>query len=146
MTQDDTSYDVLLVDDDDADLALITEAFTAHRVSTRLHIAHDGIEALAYLHTDGDATPRPDLILLDLNMPRMNGREVLTAVKQDSLLATIPIVVFTTSAQPDDVTSSYLRHANAYVTKPIDFDAFTAAVNTIHTFYRELAIRPPHTA
>jgi CheY-like chemotaxis protein len=135
-------YDVLLVDDDVADLALITEAFHTHRLPARLHIAHDGVEALEYLRDTG--TPRPDLILLDLNMPRMDGREMLTAVKQDPLVATIPVVVFTTSDQPDDVTASYLRHANAYVTKPMDLDEFTAAVSTIHTFYGELVKRPPH--
>ena len=144
MTQSDPRHEILLVDDDDADLALITEAFDAHRLRTRLHIAHDGIEALEYLHDPH--TPRPGLILLDLNMPRMDGREVLTAVKQDPLLATIPIVVFTTSEQPDDVTASYLRHANAYVTKPMELDEFTTAVTIIHTFYGELVARPPQPA
>jgi CheY-like chemotaxis protein len=96
-----TAMQVLLVDDDDADIALITEAFDAHRVPAQLHIAHDGIKALDYLRADAEsAGPRPDMILLDLNMPRMDDREVLAAVKQDPALATIPIVVFTTSGQP----------------------------------------------
>jgi two-component system response regulator len=134
---------VLLVDDDDADLTLITEAFNAHRVPTQLHIAHDGIEALAYLRpADGSPGPRPDMILLDLNMPRMDGRQVLAEIKQDPVLATIPIVVFTTSAQPDDIAASYTRHANAYVTKPLDLDAFTKTVDKIHDFYGDLVTRP----
>ncbi|GAA0797030.1 response regulator [Spirilliplanes yamanashiensis] len=131
---------VLLVDDDDADLALITEAFEGHRVPARLHVARDGVEALDYLHS---GAVRPDMILLDLNMPRMDGREVLAAVKQDPALSAIPVVVFTTSDQPDDITASYLRHANAYVTKPMELDDFTAAVDSIHTFYGDLAVRSP---
>ncbi len=132
---------VLLVDDDDADIALITEAFDAHRVPAHLHIAHDGIEALEHLH-DAPARPRPDMILLDLNMPRMDGRQVLAAVKDDPDLASIPVVVFTTSEQPEDITASYAGHANAYVTKPMNLDAFTAAVASIHDFYGELVTRP----
>jgi CheY-like chemotaxis protein len=132
---------VLVVDDDEADLALIREALDAHRVPSQVHIARDGVEALQYLR-GGVPAGRPDMILLDLNMPRMDGREVLTAVKQDPGLADIPIVVFTTSGQPGDIAASYSRHANAYVTKPLDLDDFTAAVDGIHDFYGELAARP----
>jgi CheY-like chemotaxis protein len=132
---------VLVVDDDEADLALIREALDAHRVPSQVHIARDGVEALQYLR-GGVPAGRPDMILLDLNMPRMDGREVLTAVKQDPGLADIPIVVFTTSGQPGDIAASYSRHANAYVTKPLDLDDFTAAVDCIHDFYGELAGRP----
>jgi CheY-like chemotaxis protein len=135
-TQPAQVYEVLLVDDDVADIALITEAFTAHHAPVRLHTAGDGIEALAFLRREnghGDA-PRPDLILLDLNMPRMDGREALAAVKSDPELGTIPVVVFTTSDQPDDVTASYTAHANAYVTKPLDPDEFDAAIDKIYSF------------
>ena len=131
---------VLLVDDDEADLALITEAFEAHQLPAHLHVARDGVEALECLQS---GAVRPDMILLDLNMPRMDGRELLAAVKQDPALSTIPVVVFTTSDQPDDITASYLRHANAYVTKPLELDEFTATVNSIHTFYGDLAVRAP---
>jgi CheY-like chemotaxis protein len=134
---------VLIVDDDDADIALIREALDGHRVPSQVHIARDGVEALQYLQGGGVAAgPRPDMILLDLNMPRMDGREVLAAVKQDPGLADIPVVVFTTSGQPGDVAASYSRHANAYVTKPLDLDDFNAAVDHIHDFYGRLAARP----
>jgi CheY-like chemotaxis protein len=132
---------VLVVDDDEADLALIREALDAHRVPSQVHIARDGVEALQYLR-GGVPAGRPDMILLDLNMPRMDGREVLSAVKQDPGLADIAIVVFTTSGQPGDIAASYSRHANAYVTKPLDLDDFTVAVDRIHDFYGGLAARP----
>jgi two-component system response regulator len=138
------AYEVLLVDDDAADIALISEAFAAHRAPVRLHVAGDGVEAMAFLRReDGNAeAPRPDLILLDLNMPRMDGREVLAVVKSDPALVTIPVVMFTTSEQPDDVAASYSGHANAYVTKPLDLDAFDDAVNKIYAFYAQLVTRP----
>lgn len=137
-------YEVLLVDDDPGDVALISEAFAAHRLPSRLHKAGDGVDALTFLRREqpyADA-PRPDLILLDLNMPRMDGRELLSVVKNDSGLCTIPVVVFTTSDSPADVTASYTRHANAYVTKPMDLDALEHVVDTVHAFYREVARRP----
>jgi CheY-like chemotaxis protein len=103
---------VLLVDDDATDLSLITEGFETHRVPAIVNIAHDGVQALEYIRA-GEQGSLPDLIRLDLNMPRMHGSDVLTAVKQDPLLTAIPVVVFTTSEQPDDITVSYIRHANA---------------------------------
>ncbi len=137
-------YHVLLVDDDAGDIALITEAFGAHQASVQLHIASDGVEAVAFLRREyGNAgAPRPDLILLDLNMPRMDGREVLLVVKNDSDLRTIPVVVFTTSDRPDDITSSYIHHANAYVTKPLDLDELDRAVSLIYDFYGKLVTAP----
>ena len=140
----DRPYEVLLVDDDDADIALITEAFATHHAPVRLHTAVDGVEALAFLRREGGhrGAPRPDLILLGLNMPRMDGREVLAVVKADPDLGAIPVVVFTTSQRGEDVVASYTRHANAYVTKPLDLDAFDAAVNKIYEFYGELNTRP----
>ena len=137
-------YEVLLVDDDIADTALITEAFAAHHAPVRLHTAGDGIEALAFLrrHDAHAHRPRPDLILLDLNMPRMDGREVLAVVKADPDLGAIPVVVFTTSDRGEDVVASYTRHANAYVTKPLDLDELDTVVAKIYDFYADLVTRP----
>jgi CheY-like chemotaxis protein len=129
---------VLIVDDDESDITLIIDALAAHRLPSDPHVVHDGVEALEYLR----AGPRPDVIVLDLNMPRMGGREVLEAVKQDPDLVTIPVVIFTTSGQPDDITASYSRHANAYITKPLDLDDFNAAVDRVYEFYADLAARP----
>lgn len=136
--------EVLLVDDDAADIALITEAFTTHRAPVRLHTASDGVEALAFLRREDPHAhaPRPDLILLDLNMPRMNGREVLTIVKADAELRTIPVIMFTTSSQPNDVTASYIGHVNAYVTKPLGLDELNTVISKIYDFYGELNTRP----
>ena len=147
MTTSGRLYEVLLVDDDEGDIALITEAFTAHDAPVRLHVAGDGIEALAFLRREdgNDVAPRPDLILLDLNMPRMDGHQVLTIVKTDDDLCTIPVVMFTTSERPDDITASYTHHANAYVTKPLDLDEFDKAISVIYNFYGELNT-PPHCA
>jgi CheY-like chemotaxis protein len=136
--------DVLVVEDDDADVALVEEALAAHRLASRLFRARDGVEALAFLRREGDFAdaPRPDLVLLDLNMPRMDGREVLARVKDDAGLRTIPVVVFTTSADEQDVAASYGAHANAYVTKPIDLDRFGYVVGKVHEFYGEVIRRP----
>lgn len=141
----DRQFHILLVDDDEADVALIRQAFAEHRAPVRLHVTHDGVEALAFLRREADhaAAPRPDLVLLDLNMPRMNGRQVLAEVKSDSELATIPVVVLTTSEQPADIAASYAGHANAYVTKPIDLVDLEAAIARIYDFYGELSARPP---
>ncbi len=137
-------HEVLLVEDDPGDVALISEAFAAHRLPSRLHICGDGVEALAFLRReDGFAdAARPDLILMDLNMPRMDGRELLAVIKNDADLRIIPVVVFTTSALAADITSSYLRHANAYVTKPLDLQDLDRAIDRIYSFYGELARRP----
>jgi CheY-like chemotaxis protein len=145
MTVDPTRVcEVLLVDDDAADIALITEAFANHHARVRLHTAGDGIEALAFLRREDthELAPRPDLILLDLNMPRMDGREVLAAVKNDTELGAIPVVVFTTSQRAEDVTASYIRHANAYVTKPLDLDELDTVIAKIYDFYGDLVTRP----
>lgn len=118
--------EVLLVDDDAADAALITDAFEVRQAPVRLHHVVDGGQALAFLRRQppyADAV-RPDLILLDLNMPRVDGRQVLAEVKTDEQLKTIPVVVFTTSADATDIGASYAAHANAYVTKPLDLDDF----------------------
>ncbi|MFG1928616.1 response regulator [Cryptosporangium sp. NPDC048952] len=126
-------FEVLIVDDDAGDVLLIDEALTDRRVGHRLHTASDGVRALEFLR-DPDR-PRPDLILLDLNMPRMGGREVLAEVKADPSLRCIPIVVLSTSVVDEDVHVSYDLRANAYVAKPTDFDDFVAAVQHIDDFY-----------
>ncbi|TQS42461.1 response regulator [Cryptosporangium phraense] len=129
--------EVLVVDDDAGDVLMIEEALEANEIDSRLHVVSDGVEAIAFLrrqepHTDA---PRPQLILLDLNMPRMDGREVLAEVKGDEELRSIPVVVLTTSALDEDVLRSYQLRANAFVTKPVDLDQFTAIVQQIETFY-----------
>lgn len=137
MPTDTDPFHVLVVEDDPGDVALIMSALEDQTVPTTVRHVEDGADALAYLHgRDGYAgAPRPDLVLLDLNMPRVDGRQVLAEVKADPALRTIPVVVFTTSATPDDVTASYAAHANAYVTKPIDLDEFEATLARIRGFF-----------
>jgi CheY-like chemotaxis protein len=135
---------VLLVDDDDGDLLMIQEALDSGTAAHEIHVAHDGQEALDFLRREGrfaDA-PRPDLVLLDLNMPRMDGRQVLAAVKVDEELRKIPIIVLTTSRAPADIASSYDLHANAYVTKPMSLDDLTAVVKGIDDFFGGIADLP----
>ncbi|MEU4624779.1 response regulator [Actinoplanes sp. NPDC023801] len=135
---------VLLVEDDLGDVALIENAFSEHDVPTTLHHVPDGAAALVFLQQQAPYTeaPRPDLILLDLNMPRLDGRQVLTTIKADEQLKTIPVVVFTTSATPADILTSYGAHANAYVTKPIDLDDFDRALTQIRKFYGHTVTLP----
>jgi CheY-like chemotaxis protein len=135
------TYDVLLVEDDPADALLIEEALQEHGMARSIDQAEDGVAALDYLRDP--ANPRPDLIVLDLNMPRMNGRELLAVLKNDPQLLTIPVVVLTTSDAPDDVRSAYHRHANAYVVKPLSLDEFVQAVRSIDAFFLETAVKPP---
>jgi CheY-like chemotaxis protein len=129
--------DVLLVEDDPGDVLLIREAFEYNKVHNTLHVVSDGVEALDFLQRrNGHAdAPRPDLVLLDLNLPRKDGREVLEEVKADPDLRTIPIVVLTTSEAEEDILRSYHLHANAYVTKPVDFDRFIEVVRLIDDFF-----------
>jgi CheY-like chemotaxis protein len=129
--------DVLLVEDDPGDVVLIKEAFEYNKVHNALHVVSDGVEALEFLHRRGqyEDAPRPDLVLLDLNLPRKDGREVLEEVKADRDLRTIPIVVLTTSEAEEDILRSYDLHANAYVTKPVDFDRFIEVVRLIDDFF-----------
>jgi CheY-like chemotaxis protein len=133
-------YDVLLVEDDVADAMLIQDALT-ERGTRNLTQVSNGVEALDYLRDPDNA--RPDLIVLDLNMPRMNGREFLAVVKEDAELRTIPVVVLTTSVAPDDVNGAYHHHANAYVTKPVNLEEFERAVRSIDAFYLDIAVKPP---
>jgi two-component system response regulator len=129
--------EVLLVEDDPGDELMTREAFETNKIGNRLHVVRDGAEALDFLHRTGahaDAV-RPDLILLDLNLPKRDGREVLEHIKTDPELAAIPVVVLTTSSAEEDILRSYHLHANAYVTKPVDFDRFIAAIHKIDEFF-----------
>jgi CheY-like chemotaxis protein len=132
-----TSIEVLLVEDDPGDVLLIREAFADNKVTNRLHVVSDGVEAMEFMRRKGQYAdaPRPDLVLLDLNLPRKDGREVLADVKSDQDLRTIPVVVLTTSQAEEDVLRSYDLHANAYVTKPVDFDRFIGVVRQIDQFF-----------
>ncbi len=136
--------DVLLVEDDPGDVALVQDVVASRHVPCRLHVVGDGVEAMAFLRREEPwaHAPRPHLVLLDLNMPRMDGREVLATVKADADLRVIPVVVFTTSSAEADVTDSYAAHANAYVTKPLDLQEFEQVIDQIHRFYGELVRRP----
>lgn len=128
---------VLLVEDDPGDVLMIREAFDENRVRNELHVCSDGEDALAFLRQEAphEAAPRPDLVLLDLNLPRRDGREVLAEIKADDRLRTIPVVILTTSEAEEDVLRSYALHANAYVTKPVDFDRFIDVVRQIDEFF-----------
>jgi len=131
------TIDVLLVDDDPGDTLMIREAFEHNKVRNALASVADGVQAMQYLRREGEYAnaPRPDLILLDLNLPRKDGREVLAEIKGDPVLATIPVVVLTTSHAEEDVLKSYQLHANAYVTKPVDFERFIEVVRQIDEFF-----------
>ena len=129
--------EVLLVEDDPGDVMMTREAFQDYKLHNELHVVSDGAEAMAFLRQEGEyaGRPRPDLVLLDLNLPRMDGRQVLEAIKSDPELASIPVVVLTTSENEDDVLRSYSLHANAYVTKPVDFQRFIEVVRRIDDFF-----------
>ncbi len=129
--------EVLLVEDDPGDELMTREAFEDNKIGNRLHVARDGAEALDFLYRRGAHTgaPRADLILLDLNLPKYDGRQILEKVKSDPDLAHIPVVVLTTSSSEEDILRSYKLHANAYVTKPVDVAQFIAAVRQIDDFF-----------
>jgi CheY-like chemotaxis protein len=138
------TVDVLLVEDSPGDVRLTREAFRAANGAVRLHVASDGIEAMAFLLREGanaDA-PRPDFILLDLNLPRMDGREVLAHIKADPGLRTIPTVILTTSDADADILHSYQLNANAYLKKPVTLEAFENLVKSINDFWLTMAILP----
>jgi CheY-like chemotaxis protein len=140
-----TPIEVLLVEDDPGDVLMTQEAFEEHKVRNNLAVVNDGTEAIAYLRREGqyaDVT-RPDLVLLDLNLPRRDGREVLAEIKSDPDLRQIPVVVLTTSQADEDIVRSYQLHANAYVTKPVDFDRFIAVVRQIDEFFVSVVKLPP---
>jgi CheY-like chemotaxis protein len=137
--------EVLLVEDDPGDVLLIREAFADHKVGNSLSVVSDGVEAMQFLRREGvhADVARPDLVLLDLNLPRKNGYEVLAEIKGDPDLATIPVVILTTSEADEDILSSYKLHANAYITKPVDYDRFTHIVHQIDEFFIGVVRLPP---
>jgi CheY-like chemotaxis protein len=136
--------EILLVEDNPGDVRLTREALQDARVNNHMAVASDGLEAVALLRREGEyaVCARPDLILLDLNLPRMNGFEVLDVIKEDSELKRIPIVVLTTSQAEQDIVRSYNLHANAYVTKPVDLDQFIKVIRAIEGFWLEIVKLP----
>jgi CheY-like chemotaxis protein len=136
---------VLLVEDSPADVVLAREALSDAEASSVLHVVSDGEEAMAFLRREGDHSraPRPDLVLLDLNLPRKDGREVLAEVKADPGLRRIPVVVLSASAAADDVRSSYDHMANAYVRKPVDVECLTRVLRSIDDFWTRIVTLPP---
>lgn len=138
------SIEVLLVEDSPGDVRLTQEAFRDANRSIKLHIASDGIEAMAFLRREGSHAhaPRPDFILLDLNLPRMDGREVLATIKADESLKTIPTIVLTTSEAEADILKSYELQANCYLCKPVQLDDFESVVRSINDFWLTRAKLP----
>jgi len=140
-----TPIEILLVEDNPGDVNLTQRALKAGRINNRVHVAQDGVEAMAYLHRVGrhHHAPKPDLVLLDLNMPRMNGMEVLADLKADDSLKHIPVAILTTSDAERDVLTSYRLHANCYITKPVTYEAFVDAIRSIEHFWLHL-VELPH--
>jgi CheY-like chemotaxis protein len=136
---------ILLVEDDPGDVLLIREAFADHKIANAISTVSDGVEAMRFVRGEGEYAGRecPDLILLDLNLPRKSGAEVLAEIKSDPQLATIPVVVLTTSDAEEDVLRSYRAHANAYITKPVDFARFREIVHQIDDFFVGIVRLPP---
>lgn len=137
--------ELLLVEDNPADVRLTVEAFRDARLMSHLHVARDGVEAMNFLRKEArfEAAPTPDLILLDLNLPRMDGREVLREAKSDERLRRIPIVVITTSNSEEDIARSYDLHANSYVTKPSDYEEFAEVIRLIEGYWLDAVQLPP---
>ncbi len=137
--------EILLVEDNPGDMRLTKEALKEGKVFNNLHWAQDGVEALAFLRHEGKhaKAPRPDIILLDLNLPKKDGREVLSVIKSDDQLKHIPVVVLTTSKAEEDVVRSYNLHANCYVTKPVDLEKFISVVHAIDRFWLTVVTLPP---
>lgn len=138
--------DILLVEDNPGDVDLAREALHDKKINNRLYVVGDGEAAMDFLHkTNGfEDAPRPDLILLDLNLPRKDGREVLADIKAHSDLKRIPVVVLTTSENEEDILKSYNLHANCYITKPIDLNQFVKVVRSIEAFWFSIVALPPH--
>lgn len=142
------AIEILLVEDSPGDVRLTREALSEAKVANRLHVVGDGVEAMAFLRREGPhaSAPRPDLVLLDLNLPRMDGREVLATIKGDPELRTIPVVVLTTSDAEADVLRSYNLHANCYLVKPVDVDHFFDQVRSLEGFWLAVVKLPPDPA
>src|SRR6202451_3042137 len=136
--------DVLFVEDSPGDVRLTREAFKGAKVHVNLHVAPDGIAAMAFLTREGDHAdaPRPDLILMDLNLPKKDGREVLKEIKESPTLKSIPVVILTTSASEADILRTYQLHANCYITKPVGLDGFLKVVKSIDNFWLSVVKLP----
>jgi len=137
---------VLLVDDSPGDARLILEAFKVGEGTTKIKVVQDGVEAISFLRKEGlyAHEARPDLILLDLNMPRKDGREVLAEIKKDAKFKLIPVLVLTTSSQPQDIQDSYEDHANSYIVKPMDMPTFFETIKSLEEFWFHVVTLPPH--
>jgi two-component system, chemotaxis family, response regulator Rcp1 len=138
--------EVLLVEDSPGDVRLTQEALKDAKVHINLRVVRDGIDAMAFLIREGEyaTVPRPDLILLDLNLPKKDGREVLKEIKENPELKSIPVVILTTSASEADILRSYLLHANCYITKPVNLDGFLTVVKSIDSFWLSVVKLPPN--
>ncbi len=136
--------EILLVEDNPGDVRLTIEALREGKVRNNLNVAGDGVDAMAFLRREGQyaTSPRPDLILLDLNLPKKDGRQVLSEIKSDAALRSIPVVILTTSHAEQDVLRSYDLHANCYITKPVDLDQFITVVKTIEDFWLTIVTLP----
>jgi chemotaxis family two-component system response regulator Rcp1 len=139
------AFEILLVEDSPGDVRLTREALKDAKMHINLHVASDGIEAMDFLRREGEFAdvPRPDLILLDLNLPRKDGRQVLEEIKENPELMTIPVVILTTSASEEDVLRSYRLHANCYISKPVDLDGFLKVIKGIDNFWLAI-VKLPH--
>lgn len=140
------AIEILLVEDNPGDVRLTQEALKENKIRNNLHVAKDGVEAMKFLRRMNGhaAAPRPDLILLDLNLPKKDGREVLTEIKSDEKLRSIPVVILTTSDAEDDVARAYQMYANCYVRKPIDLNRFIEVVKIIENFWLSIVELPPN--
>ena len=138
-------FEILLVEDNPGDARLAQEALKEGRMTSRLKVVVDGVEAMAYLRREGQyaGAPRPNLVLLDLNLPRKDGRQVLAELKADEDLRRIPVVVLTTSQAEQDILRSYDLHANCYITKPVDLDRFISVVRSIEEYWCSVVTLPP---
>ncbi|MFB6178140.1 MAG: response regulator [Halorientalis sp.] len=146
MTPEQTApIEILLAEDNPGDVRLTEKAFEQGNVLNNLNVVTDGVEAMTYLRQEGEFAdaPRPDLVLLDLNMPRKDGKEVLQDIKDDPDLKRIPVVILTSSEAEEDIVKSYDLHANAYLTKPVDFDGFLGVVSRIEDFWLSVVKMPP---
>lgn len=145
-----TSYDgqlveILLVEDNEGDVRLTREALKEGRIRNRLHVVSNGEHALQFLRNEGEyaEAPRPDLVLLDLNLPRLDGREVLAEIKTDPALKQIPVVVLTSSRAEKDLLGAYDQHANCFITKPVGFEEFMDVIRSIENFWLTIVVLPP---
>jgi chemotaxis family two-component system response regulator Rcp1 len=136
--------EILLVEDNPADIRLIMEVFKDFTIQNEIHVVRDGITAMNFLYKKGEYknAPKPDLVLLDLNLPRKDGREVLVEIKENEDLKSIPVVILTTSSAKEDIIKTYSNYANCYITKPVDFDQFLRVINSIEDFWLKVVKLP----